>query len=122
MITLDIQLRLDDTLRDFARTLEIANEEVSEVVELGGHIGVLGQSRMYHRVLLMLNKKESRKVIDSTIESSPWRPSPVDSMVALRKSNKLWNVRGLASSCGCDVDAHKLSKLRVLSKDGKEFV
>jgi len=69
MITLDIQLRLDDTLRDFARTLEIANEEVSEVVELGGHIGVLGQSRMYHRVLLMLNKKESRKVIDSTIES-----------------------------------------------------
>jgi len=31
-----------DTLRDFVRTLEIANEEVSEVVELGWHIGVLG--------------------------------------------------------------------------------
>ena len=29
-------------MRDFARTLEIANEEVSEVVELGRHIGVLG--------------------------------------------------------------------------------
>jgi len=41
-VTLDIQLRLHDTLRDFVRTLEIANEEVSEVVELGGHIGVLG--------------------------------------------------------------------------------
>jgi len=40
-LTLDIQLRLHDTLRDFVRTLEIANEEVSEVVELGGHIGVL---------------------------------------------------------------------------------
>jgi len=39
-------LRLHDTLRDFVpvRTLEIANEESSEVVEveLGGHIGVLG--------------------------------------------------------------------------------
>jgi len=34
--------RLHDTLRDFARTLKIANEEVSEVVELGWHIGVLG--------------------------------------------------------------------------------
>jgi len=33
-----------DTLRDFVpvHTLEIANEESSEVVELGGHIGVLG--------------------------------------------------------------------------------
>ena len=31
-----------DTLHDFARTLEIANEEVSEVLELGWHIGVLG--------------------------------------------------------------------------------
>ena len=41
-MTLDIQLRLHDTLRDFVRTLEIANEEVSQVVELGGHIGVLG--------------------------------------------------------------------------------
>ena len=41
-MTLDIQLRLHDTLRDFVRTLEIANKEVSEVVELGGHIGVLG--------------------------------------------------------------------------------
>ena len=43
LLTLDIQLRLHDTLRDFARTLEIANEEpeVSEVVELGWHIGVL---------------------------------------------------------------------------------
>jgi len=41
-VTLDIQLRLHDTLRDFVRTLEIANEEVSQVVELGGHIGVLG--------------------------------------------------------------------------------
>ena len=40
-MALDIQLRLHDTLRDFARTLEIANEEVSEV-ELGWHIGVLG--------------------------------------------------------------------------------
>jgi len=30
-------------MHDFARTLEIANEEVSEVVEpLGWHIGVLG--------------------------------------------------------------------------------
>ena len=29
-------------MHDFARTLEIANEEVSEVVELGLHIGVLG--------------------------------------------------------------------------------
>jgi len=40
----DIQLRLHDTLRDFAHTLEIANEEseVSEVVELGWHIGVRG--------------------------------------------------------------------------------
>ena len=28
-------------MRDFARTLEIANEEVSEVVELGWHSGVL---------------------------------------------------------------------------------
>jgi len=44
LLTIDIQLRLHDTLRDFARTLEIANEEpeVSEVVELGWHIGVLG--------------------------------------------------------------------------------
>jgi len=41
-LTLDIQLRLHDTLHDFVRTLEIANKEVSEVVELGGHIGVLG--------------------------------------------------------------------------------
>ena len=39
--TLDIQLCLHDTLHDFARTLEITNEEVSEVVELGLHIGVL---------------------------------------------------------------------------------
>ena len=32
-----------DTLRhDFTRTLEIANEVVNEVVELGWHIGVLG--------------------------------------------------------------------------------
>jgi len=31
-----------DTLRDFARSLKIANEEVSEVVELGWYIGVLG--------------------------------------------------------------------------------
>ena len=59
---LDIQLRLHDTLRDFVRILEITNEEVSEVVELGGQIGVLGQSRMYHRVLWMLKMKESRKV------------------------------------------------------------
>jgi len=42
LLTLDIQLRLHDALRDFVRTLEIANEEVGEVVELGGHIGVLG--------------------------------------------------------------------------------
>jgi len=41
-LTLDIQLRLHDTLHDFARTLEIANEEASEVVELGGHIFLLG--------------------------------------------------------------------------------
>jgi len=41
-LVLDIQLRLHYTLRDFARTLEIANEEVSEVVEFGWHIGVLG--------------------------------------------------------------------------------
>ena len=43
-MTLDVQLRLHYTLRDFARTREIANEEVSEVVdsELGGHIWVLG--------------------------------------------------------------------------------
>ena len=38
----NIQLCLHDTLHDFARTLEIANEQVSEVVELGWHIGVLG--------------------------------------------------------------------------------
>jgi len=44
-LTLDIQLRLHDTLRDFVRTLEIANEEVSEVVKIGGHIGVLGTVR-----------------------------------------------------------------------------
>ena len=36
--TLDIQMRLHDTFR----TLEIANEEVSEAVELRWHIGVLG--------------------------------------------------------------------------------
>ena len=30
-----------DVLRNYARTLEIANEKVSEVVELGWHIGVL---------------------------------------------------------------------------------
>ena len=30
------------TLRNFAHTPEIANEEVSEVVEVGWHIGVLG--------------------------------------------------------------------------------
>jgi len=42
LLALDIQLCLHDTLHDFARTLEIANEEVSEVVELGLHIGVLG--------------------------------------------------------------------------------
>ena len=30
-------MRVHDTLCDFVRTLEIANEEVSEVVELGGH-------------------------------------------------------------------------------------
>ena len=42
LLALDTQLRLHDTLYDFARTLEIANEEVSEVVELGLHIGVLG--------------------------------------------------------------------------------
>ena len=41
-MTLDIELRLHDTWCDFARTLEIANEETSEVVELGGHIVVLG--------------------------------------------------------------------------------
>jgi len=41
-LALDIQLRLHHTLRDLARTLEITNEEVSEVVELGWHIGVLG--------------------------------------------------------------------------------
>jgi len=41
-LVLNIQLRLHDTLRDFARTLEIANEEVSEVVDLGWHIVVLG--------------------------------------------------------------------------------
>ena len=34
-LALDIQLCLHDTLHDFARTLEIDNEEVSEVVELG---------------------------------------------------------------------------------------
>ena len=36
-------LRLHDTLHDFVpvRTLEIANEGSSEVVEFGGHIGVL---------------------------------------------------------------------------------
>jgi len=38
--TLDIQLRLHDTLRKYARTLEIANKKVSEVVEFGGYIGV----------------------------------------------------------------------------------
>jgi len=42
LLTLNIQLRLHDTLRDFARTLDITNEEFSEVVELGWHIGVLG--------------------------------------------------------------------------------
>jgi len=42
LLALDIQLCLHDTLHDFARTLEISNEEVSEVVELGWHIGVLG--------------------------------------------------------------------------------
>jgi len=41
LLALDIQLRLHDTLHNFARTLEIANEEVSEVVELGWHIGML---------------------------------------------------------------------------------
>ena len=41
LLDLDIQLRLHDTLRDFARRLEIANEEVTEVVEFGCHIGVL---------------------------------------------------------------------------------
>ena len=40
-LTLDIQLRLHDALRNYARTLEIANKKVSEVVELGWHIGVL---------------------------------------------------------------------------------
>ena len=41
-MTVDIQLRLHDTLRYFVRTLEIANEEVSEAAELRGHVGVLG--------------------------------------------------------------------------------
>ena len=41
LLTLDIQLRLHDALRNYARTLEIANKKVSEVVELGWHIGVL---------------------------------------------------------------------------------
>ena len=41
-MTPDIQLRLHDTLRDFVRKLEIVNEEVSEVVDLGAHVGVLG--------------------------------------------------------------------------------
>ena len=41
LLTLDIQLRLHDALRNYARTLEIANKKVSEVVELGGYIGVL---------------------------------------------------------------------------------
>ena len=41
LLTLDIQLRLHDTLRNFPRTLAITNEKVSEVVELGWHIGVL---------------------------------------------------------------------------------
>jgi len=36
--TLDIQMRLHDTFC----TLDIANKEVSEVVEFGWHIGVLG--------------------------------------------------------------------------------
>ena len=51
-------LRLHDTLRDFVpvRTFEIANEEFSEVVELGGHIGVLG-AVIYCWVLLMLSMK-----------------------------------------------------------------
>ena len=34
LLTLDVQLRLHDTLRNYARTLEIANKKVSEVVEL----------------------------------------------------------------------------------------
>ena len=41
LLTLDIQLLLHDALRNYARTLEIANKKVSEVVELGWHIGVL---------------------------------------------------------------------------------
>ena len=40
-MNLDIQLHLHDALRNYARTLEIANKKVSEVVELGWHIGVL---------------------------------------------------------------------------------
>ena len=39
LLALDTQLRLHDTLYDFARTLEIANEEV---VELEWHIRALG--------------------------------------------------------------------------------
>jgi len=49
LLALDMQLRLHDTLRDFARTFEIANEEVSEVAELRWHNRVLG--RVTHRVL-----------------------------------------------------------------------
>ena len=33
LLTLDIQLRLHDTLHKYARALEIANKKVSEVVE-----------------------------------------------------------------------------------------
>ena len=40
LLTFDIQLCLHNTLRNYARTLEIANKKVSEVVELGGYIGV----------------------------------------------------------------------------------
>jgi len=35
-LALIIQICLHDTLHDFTRTLEIANEEVSEVVEIWG--------------------------------------------------------------------------------------
>jgi len=61
-LTLDIQLRLHDTLRDFARTLDIANEEVSEVVELGGHIEVLGAVT---HVLLGLVDVEHERIKES---------------------------------------------------------
>jgi len=75
-LVLDIQMRLHDNFH----ALEIANEEVSEVVEFGWHIGVFGtvihvtQGLDVEHERIKENKLTPPTSLDHGVQLIPWLP------------------------------------------------